>query len=614
MTQSVPHPAINTPFDYKTFLRTAPAHSGVYMMFDENQTIIYVGKAKNLKNRLTSYFRPNHLSPKTAILISHIHTISVTLTPSENDALILENNLIKQHKPRYNVRLIDDKSYPYIQLSKHKYPKLGMYRGGRKQSGELFGPYPSSLAVRDTLDLMMKIFKVRQCEDAFFSNRSRPCLQFQIKRCSAPCTHAISDSDYREDVLCAVRFLQGKSSEVIDDLVAKMAEAAAELAFEKALKFRDQIAQIKQIQTSNAIEGDVKSIDIFALHLEAGIAGIAILSFRDGRLLGAKNFFPMIPKDETEDTILSPFISQYYGVHRVPPSEIILDRPLTDHAVLTHYLSGIAGKKITLLHSVKAQKNRFRNMAKDNAILCVKVKLAGKAGIESRLKDLSDVLKVPMIKRIECFDISHTFGERTVASNVVFTTEGLTNNQYRRFNIEGITGGDDYAAMQQALTRRFSKLEPENTPDILLIDGGRNQLQIGMDVMASLNIHHIILVGVAKGEGRKSGLETLWVAGSDIPLVIENNSPAFHLILQIRDEAHRFAIEGHRARRDKARRRSLLEDIPGIGEKRRTALLANFGGLAGLKKASLEDLNKVSGISHELAKLIFEALKQLDQG
>ncbi|GBU09869.1 excinuclease UvrABC subunit UvrC [Gammaproteobacteria bacterium] len=603
------------------------------MMRDLDLKIIYVGKAKNLKNRLSSYFRSKQQSPKTTVLITHIHIIDITITPTETDALILENNLIKQHKPRYNVRLIDDKSYPYIHLSKHLYPKLSSYRGGRKLAGTLFGPYPSSQAVRDTLEMMMQIFKVRQCEDAFFSNRSRPCLQFQIKRCSAPCTSEISQADYAEDVLRASEFLHGKSSAVLDDLILKMAQASTSLAFENAAKYRDQITQIRKIQSNNAIEGNINSLDIFALHLEASIACIALLSFRDGRLLGAKNYFPVIYPTELKENILNAFISQFYGEQRLPPAQIVLDHNIDDLDFLSTYLSNLSGRKVTILFQVKAQKNRFRNMAKENALQAIKVKLAGKASISARLSDLQKVLRCANpIKRIECFDISHTFGERTVASNVVFTQEGLSKTNYRRFNIEGITGGDDYAAMRQALTRRFRKfaLDTNNIdfqhidnadtksrdlgdmPDMVLIDGGRNQLQIGIDVLQNLKIENIALIGVAKGEGRKSGLETLWIAGQETPLLIANDSPAFHLILQIRDEAHRFAIEGHRARRDKARRRSILEDIPGIGEKRRQALLTNFGGLGGLKQASIEDIAKISGISDVIATLIFQSLKGIE--
>lgn len=599
-------------FNSSEFLKTTPTKPGIYIMRDDKDVIIYVGKAKNLKNRLTSYFRASGLSTKTMALVANIHSIEVTITNSENDALRLESNLIKKHRPRYNVSLIDDKSYPYIYLSTGKYPRLSYYRGSKKLKGQYFGPYPSSSVVRETLDLMKKIFLVRQCEDSVFKHRTRPCLQYQIKRCSAPCVEKVSAEQYQKDVHNAVMFLEGNSQGLISELVGKMQEYVDALAFEKAAIIRDQVKALQFIQSKNDIEQGNASIDLIAYVRESDIHVLQVLTIRDGRVLGARAYFPKVPDDTEADEVMRSFIEQYYDIARKPPRNIILNIPLQleDQVWLESSLTDLAERKVILQNNVKGQRARWLELTTKNAEQAIEIKLASSSNITHRLHSLAKVLDLDIIKRIECFDISHSFGEKTVASDVVYTHEGFTKKFYRRFNIEGITGGDDYAAMRQALTRRFSNIEDNPLPDIILIDGGKNQLNVGIEVMDELNIHSVLLIGVAKGEGRKVGLETLWKAGDDIPIPIESTSAAFHLITQIRDEAHRFAIEGHRSQRDKLRRRSLLEDIKGVGPQRRATLLSHFGGLEALKKADIEAIAKVPGISETLAKVIYDALHE----
>ncbi|OYQ78629.1 excinuclease ABC subunit C [Wohlfahrtiimonas chitiniclastica] len=599
-------------FDSAAFLKTVPTKPGIYIMRDASDVIIYVGKAKNLKNRLSSYFRASGLSTKTMALVSHIASIEVTITNSENDALRLESNLIKKHRPRYNVSLIDDKSYPYIYLSLGQYPRLAYYRGSKKHKGRYFGPYPSSSVVRDTLDLMKKLFLIRQCEDSVFKHRTRPCLQYQIKRCSAPCVNKITPEQYQKDVHNAVLFLEGNSQTLISELVSRMQQCVADLKFEAAAVIRDQIKALQAVQSTNDIEQGSASLDLIAHAEKGGLHAVEVLTIRDGRVLGARAYFPKVPSNTDAPEILQSFIEQYYDAARLPPSHIILNHALSieNGAWLESHLSELSHRKISIAHHVKGQRARWLDLAHKNAEQAIEIKLAGASNIQHRLQELADLLHLLEIERIECFDISHSFGEKTVASDVVYTKEGLTKKFYRRFNIEGITGGDDYAAMRQAITRRFSHTEDNPLPDILLIDGGKNQLQVGIDVMCELGIDSVVLIGVAKGEGRKVGLETLWKAGDDTPIDIESTSAAFHLITQIRDEAHRFAIEGHRSQRDKLRRRSVLEDIKGIGPQRRATLLSHFGGLLALKNATVEDIAKVPGISDSLAKVIHEALHE----
>lgn len=606
-------------FDAARFLKSAPTDPGVYLMYDREGRVIYVGKAKNLKNRLHSYFKGGQLPPKTAALVANIAAIETTITATENEALLLESNLIKKHRPRYNVRLVDDKSYPYIYVSDHPYPQFSFYRGRRKRRGTLLGPYPSSGAVREILALLKRVFKVRQCDDTFFSHRTRPCLQYQIDRCSAPCVNKITKEAYHHDVSSALLFLKGESQELLTLLGQKMTFYSKELAFEKAAVIRDQIQQIHEIQGQNAIEGGRdESLDLMALATLSGVTAIEVMMVRDGRVLGTRAYFPTIPKDTPESEIMGGFLLQYYGANRRPPQNIVLNIPLEEeeHQWLESGLSELSGRKVVVQSNVRQQKRRWLEMVGRNALQSVKVKLAGKSTITHRLEALRAHLRYPRpIERIDSFDISHSFGERTVAANIVYTPEGFLKQQYRRFNIEGVTKGDDYGALEQALTRRFQGREEARYPNILLIDGGKGQFQVARKVLQKLQIPEgrnegeILLVGFSQGEGKRQGMDRLWVGEREAdPLA--STSPAFHLLAQIRDEAHRFAIEGHRTQRDKLRRRSLLEDIPGIGPKRRQALLAHFGGLAMIRKATIEDIAKVEGISHHLAGEIYRALNR----
>lgn len=604
-------------FNADELLKNAPLTPGVYIMRDEHGDIIYVGKAKNLKNRLSSYFKTKQHPPKTQALVANIASVETTLTATERDALVLEGNLIKAHRPRYNVRLIDDKSYPYIYVSDHPFPRFSFYRGARKRKGKMFGPFPSSGAVKETLNLMKKVFRIRECEDAFFSHRTRPCLQYQIQRCSGPCVDKITREDYLELVREAMMFLSGESDQLVNILIEKMTNLSKELQFEKASVIRDQIQDIREIQGANMMEESRDSLDLMALYMKAEVSVIEVMTIRDGRVLGTRAYFPKVPKDTTVDEIMSAFVTQYYGEHRLPPRNIILNTALNaeeeawlmlglsefvDYDVLVQYPSNIRGRK-----------RKWLEMVDNNAKHSVEIKLASRAQVEDRLFALNQLFSLDrLIQRIECFDISHSFGERTVASNVVYTAEGFTKKHYRRFNIEGVTAGDDYEAMRQALTRRFKgktrENDPNGFPDLLLIDGGKGQLQVAIEVLDALNLQDLFLISISEGEGKVRGKDIIWMRDK-APLPLDSSSPAFHLLAQIRDEAHRFAIEGHRARRDKMRRRSILEDIPGIGETRRTALLTHFGGLESLKNAAVEDIAKAPGISHKLAEIVYQALR-----
>ncbi len=606
-------------FDANDFLRHAPLMPGIYMMRDVHGDVIYVGKAKNLKNRLSSYFKTKQLPPKTQALVANIASIETTITATERDALLLESNLIKEYRPRYNVRLIDDKSYPYIYISDHPFPRFSFYRGARKRRGRMFGPFPSSGAVRETLNLMTKVFRVRECEDSFFSHRTRPCLQYQIQRCSGPCVDKIARSDYLESVEEAMLFLKGDSQKLVDLLIAKMTLYSQDLQFEKAGEIRDQIQYIREIQGSNMMEESRDSLDIHALYRSAEIANVEVMTIRDGRVLGTRAYFPKVPKDTSDEEIMSAFVTQYYGEHRQPPRNIILSTALSEEEEtwLLLGLSEISAHQVQLQypHNVRGRKRKWFEMVANNAKHSVEIKLASRAQVEDRLFSLNTLLGFEKnIQRIECFDISHSFGERTVASNVVYTPEGFTKKYYRRFNIEGITAGDDYEAMRQALTRRFKGKDPEKDPqgfpDLLLIDGGKGQLQVAIEVLDALNLQSLRLLSISEGEGKVRGRDIIWMRDK-APLPIDSSSPAFHLLTQIRDEAHRFAIEGHRTRRDKMRRRSVLEDIPGIGETRRTALLTHFGGLESLKSAAVEDIAKVPGISQKLAEVVYQGLREV---
>ncbi len=617
-TSSAPSSSV---FDADAFLKNLSSHAGIYRMYDAEQNLLYVGKAKNLKKRVASYFRKSGLSVKTQALVKQIHHIDVTITHTESEALLLESNLIKAHQPRYNILLRDDKSYPYIYASIHDaYPQIVVHRGSRRKKGQYLGPFPSAGAVRDSLQFIHKLFKIRQCEDSYFRNRSRPCLQYQIKRCTAPCVGYISEADYRADIDHALLFLQGKSTRLIEDLVAQMETASQALDFEKAAQYRDQIRMLQKVVEKQYISGDDRDVDIVACFTHGAQACVQVFFIREGRNLGNRSYYPKLPEAMSESQVLTGFISQYYlqqnAAHQLA-REVILSHPVEDQAALQSAISEQLGHSIRLTHQVRTDRARWVQMALNNAETALRARMNSHAGMLKRFEALQKVLKLEeMPARLECFDISHTQGEATVASCVVFTLEGAYKQDYRRFNIEGIEPGDDYAAMRQALQRRYARLkksaadEPEGKmPDILFIDGGKGQLRQAVEVMDQLQIDNILLIGVAKGEGRKAGLEKLVFSDGRQDLYLPEESIAFHLILNVRDEAHRFAISGHRARREKARRTSELESIAGLGPKRRQNLIKHFGGLQGVKQAGVEDLAKVPGISRNLAQIIYDVLR-----
>ncbi|MFW2374748.1 MAG: excinuclease ABC subunit UvrC [Gammaproteobacteria bacterium] len=599
-------------FDSKAFLKTSSSSPGVYRMYDESGELLYVGKAKNLKKRLSSYFRSSGLSIKTQSLVKQIHQIEITITHTEGEALLLESNLIKAHRPKYNVLLRDDKSYPYIYVSdQDEFPRIIVHRGSKQGAGRYLGPYPNAGAVRESLLFIHKLFKIRQCEDSYFKNRSRPCLQYQIKRCTAPCVGYISAEHYRKDIDHALMFLQGKSNQLIEDIVAQMEQASEQMQFEKAAEYRDQIRALQKVVERQYISGDSKDIDIVACVAKGAQTCVQVFYIREGRNLGNRSFFPQLPEAMDESEILQAFLPQFY-LDKQLPAEIIISHGLKEQALMEQVLGEQAGRKIRLSNKLRGDRVRWLKMALHNAETALITRMSSRAGMLQRFEALQEILQADDLPgRLECFDISHTQGEATVASCVVFTLEGAFKQDYRRFNIEGIEPGDDYAAMRQALQRRYTRLKKGEArlPDILLIDGGKGQLRQAIEVMDQLQIDNVMLIGVAKGEGRKAGLEKLVFSDGRPDLYLPEDSLAFHLILNIRDEAHRFAITGHRNRREKARKQSTLESIPGLGPKRRQSLIKHFGGLQGVKQAGVEDLAKIPGISSKLAQMIYDVLR-----
>lgn len=598
------------PFDPQDFLKTVPHKPGVYRMLGHDAQILYVGKAKDLKNRLSSYFRGTLANSRIYAMVKQVCSVEITITHTEAEALLLESNLIKQHSPHYNIRLKDGKGYPYIYIStQQEFPRIQFYRGSRKEAGQYFGPYPSSGAVSQTLHLMKKLFKARQCEDSYFANRSRPCLEYQIKRCSAPCVDLISKEEYAQRIRHAIQFLQGRTAEVIDELVQRMEAAAMALQFEKAAEYRDLIESLRHISQQQYVSGRSGDVDVVAIHAESGVASVQVFTVRNGNHLGNRNFFPNLPdSDIAAAEILSSFLAQYYLNHDVP-SEILVGLIPADVDVLADMLTLKQGRKVVIRQPQRGERGKWVDMAQRNAEQAWQMQLASKAGMQQRLAALQEALGLETVPaRMECFDISHTMGEATVASCVVFDMNGPLKAEYRRYNIEAIQAGDDYAAMHQALTRRFRRatVEDGKLPDILFIDGGKGQVAQALDVLMTLQISGVEVIGVAKGEGRKPGLETLILEQGSERLALPEHSKALHLIQQIRDEAHRFAITGHRARRQKARTQSPLEQITGLGPKRRQVLLKQFGGLRAIERASAEELAKVSGISAELARKIYD--------
>ncbi len=606
-------------FDSQEFLKLVTSQPGVYRMYDAEGVVIYVGKAKDLKKRLSSYFRQNVSSRKTEVLVKNIHQIDVTVTHTETEALLLEHNYIKLYQPRYNVLLRDDKSYPLIFLSSDTHPRITIHRGAKHAKGEYFGPFPNSTAVRETLILMQKLFPIRQCENSVYSNRSRPCLQYQIGRCLGPCVKGlVSEDEYQRQVDYARMFLEGKDQLVVSNLVARMEEASRELRFEEAARIRDQIQAVRRVTERQFVTGDSNDLDVIGVDFESGMACLHVLFIRQGKVLGSRSYYPKVPSGTELSEVVQTFIGQFYlqgNQMRTLPTEILLDYTLPENQLLSESLSELAGRKIQIQSNPRGDRARYLKLAKTNAQTALRTKLSQQSTIHQRMTALAEVLKLPEIYRMECFDISHTMGEQTVASCVVFNGDGPFKSEYRRYNISGITPGDDYAAMNQVLRRRYGKaLDEDKIPDVIFIDGGKGQLRQAIDVFNELDVpwdkHKPLLIGVAKGADRKAGLETLFFVPEGDGVSLASDSPALHVIQHIRDESHNHAISGHRQRRAKVKSTSALEHIEGIGPKRRQMLLKFMGGLQPLMNASPDEIAKVPGISQALAEKIFNALKR----
>ena len=602
-------------FDSAAFLKNLTSQPGVYRMYNSQGEVIYVGKAKNLKKRVSSYFRTHLDNAKTRSLVSQIADMDVTVVNSETEAFLLENNFIKKYKPRYNVVMRDDKSYPFIFLSDHEHPRLSFHRGPQKKKGEYFGPYPSAWSVRESLRSMQRIFPVRQCEDSYYRARSRPCLQYQMQRCSAPCVEGyVSDEEYNEQVNFARLFLKGKNQQVIGGLVEKMEKASEALNFEAAARYRDQINALRKVQERQWVAGTQEEMDVFGFAFKGNMACIQVMFIREGQLLGSKAYFPKVPNTADEQEVFESFFLQFYlAGNKVIPKQIVLSNTLSDEDAIAEVLASEAGHKVHFFKGAREEKRKYLQLAQSNAQTALDAQYSQQKSVFARYLDLEAALEVDTpIQRMECFDISHTSGQQTVASCVVFNREGPHKSDYRRYNIEGITPGDDYAAMAQALKRRYKSVkEVQKIPDLLLIDGGKGQLAQAEAFFEDWpHDKKPMLLGVAKGTTRKPGLETLILAGSHQVLPMDSHSPGLHLIQHIRDESHRFAITGHRNRRQKVKTTSSLESIPGIGAKRRQTLLKFMGGLQGLKKASKDEIASVPGISPELADTIYDHLHQ----
>ena len=599
-------------FDHQSFLSQLSSQPGVYQMFDGAGELLYVGKAKNLKKRVSSYFGRSALEAKTLSMVLQIARIEVTVTRTETEALLLEANLIKQLRPKYNIVLRDDKSYPYIYLSDDEFPRLGIYRGARSADGRYFGPYPSAAAARESLNLIQKLFPVRQCEESYFRHRSRACLQYQIGRCSGPCVGLVDAQEYSKEVNHVVLFLEGRSDELVSDLINKMDTAAEQQQYEQAAHYRDQIKSLRKIQENQIVSRTHGDFDVLACVLRGGLAVVHQLIFRGGSLLGTQSHQPRIPLAESEEEVLTAFISQFYlhgkQMHDLPKS-ILVDTFLGDRQLLIESLSANRNGQISIAVPQRGDRLRWMQMARENAQITLHAQLAGKQGMREKMANLMEELDLEdWPKRIECFDVSHTQGERAVASCVVFDLAGPVKSDYRRYNMRDGVGGDDYASLSQALMRRYQNAQEETVmlPDLILIDGGKGQLAIAHEVMQELQLTHITLVGVAKGRARKPGSEQLFFLDRPHGKILSPHSMALALIQEIRDEAHRFAIMGHRGRREKARTQSELEQIEGVGPKRRQQLLRHFGGLSGIKRAGVDDLCRVAGINRDLAQRIYD--------
>ncbi|MBY6032222.1 excinuclease ABC subunit UvrC [Marinobacter daepoensis] len=603
-------------FDSQSFLKQLTERPGVYRMYDEPGEILYVGKARNLRKRVSSYFRKTGLAPKTEALVARIATIEVTITGSETEALLLEQNLIKSLRPPYNILLRDDKSYPYIYLSSHSdYPSLTFRRGRTKKGGGTwFGPFPSSGAVKESLNILQKVFRIRSCSESYFRNRNRPCLQYQIHRCTAPCVGYISPEAYLEDIRHATMFLEGRNPAILQDLMKSMETAARSLEFEKAAAYRDQINNLRHVQEQQSVDGEGGDADVIAIAQDAGVVCVVVIVVRGGRVLGTKDYFPRYSLEQTEGELLASFLGQYYfggDTRREIPRDILVPVPVEGQELLSDALSEAARRETRVRGNVRGERRRWLELAMTNARQTLLTHLASKETVYRRLLALRDLLELPETpSRMECFDISHSHGENTVASCVVFDENGPLKSDYRLYNIEGVTAGDDYAAMKQVLTRRYRRVVGGDgkRPDLVFIDGGKGQLNVAREVFEALGISDIPLIGVAKGVTRRAGMEQLIDALTGAVFRVPADSPALHLIQHIRDESHRFAITGHRARRDKKRRQSTLEGIEGVGPKRRRELIRYFGGIQELRKASIDEMAKVQGISKSLAETIYAAL------
>ncbi len=622
----------------KQFLISLPNLPGVYRMMDAGNQVLYVGKAVNLKRRVNSYFQQKNLSPRIALMVKQIDHIEISVTHSEAEAFILENNFIKSLSPKYNILFRDDKSYPYLMFSAHPYPQIAYHRGSLNKTNHYFGPYPNSYAVKDSIQTLQKVFQLRTCEDSVFNHRKRPCLLHQIKRCLAPCTHEVDQKTYHEAVQAANDFLNGKTDDLVNRLNEKMLMASEHLDFEEAAVYRDQIQALNTVQSQQYIDGNSKesgkhNIDVLAVVQEHDLICVHWVSIRKGRQLGDKSFFPSQydAKSVNEKDALEAFIAHHY-LNKFKPdiilSNIDIDLPLQDA------INQDSSHKVQFIHNTIGQRKIWLGMAIKNAQIAISQKLQQKSNQQNRLNELATLMQLPSIERLECFDISHTQGEATIASCVVYDKEAMQPSQYRRFNIKTAKAGDDYAAMREVLTRRYGKLQTlsnqaksdeaiavqnHNTnelqaddikwPDVVLIDGGKGQVSMTLEVWADLGIH-IPIIGIAKGPERKAGLEELIIPHLSTTIRLPENSPALHLLQVVRDESHRFAITGHRAKRAKARTQSSLNDIPGVGAKRRQNLLTRFGGLRGIQAASIHDIAQVAGISQNLAEIIYEHLHQ----
>jgi excinuclease ABC subunit C len=600
-----------TVFDAKEYIASLPKRPGVYRMFGAGAELLYVGKARSLKDRVGTYFAASNVDPKVQALVAQISAIEVTVTNSETEALLLEYNLIKAHKPRFNIVLRDDKSFPYIHLYvEHEFPRLEFYRASRAAPGRYFGPFPNAGAVRDTLNQLQKLFHIRNCRDSFFANRTRPCLQHQIGRCSAPCVGLITAEAYAQDIAAAVKVLEGRSDEVSAELQARMEEAGGRLQFERAAQLRDQLAALKRVQAQQVVTAEgQRDADVFVIVGEKGEYAVSVMLVRGGRNLGTTSYFPRAVLAEPHEALAS-FVMQYYASADAP-EEVLLGSRLEDAEALAEALSTRIGRNIQVRHPLRGLGVRWVELARENATQALRMRFAQRVGFEEMLQDLADELDLPEPpQRLECFDISHTGGEGTVASCVVFGPEGPLKKEYRRFNIRGVTPGDDYAALRQALERRYKHVRAGEVPapDVLLIDGGLGQINQVHEVLAELGFGDLALVGVAKGPDRKPGQERLFVYGANSPVTPEAHAPASRLIQRIRDEAHRFAITGHRKRRARRYNESILEVIPGLGPAKRRALLKHFGGLQGVMRAGVADLTQVAGIGAALARSLYDHL------